>query len=80
MPRNDRNPVREPNSGTYRMPSFLESSPAIERTRDVTPFSSFRTKASARYFLEIRSEADLDALSDAMSEARSKNLPVVFVS
>ncbi len=62
------------------MPSFLENSPKIRRDADVTPLSSFRTEAVARYFLEIRAESDLETLSDAVADARSKNLPVVFVS
>lgn len=51
----------------------------VETDRDVTAFSAFKTPAKSAYFLEIRSKEDMPLLSEAVSAAKSSELPVAFL-
>lgn len=51
----------------------------LELNREITDFSGYHTHTIARYFLEIREEADLAKLHEAYIFALDKNLPFLII-
>lgn len=51
----------------------------LEKNKDITKFSNFKTPASAEYFFELRDEWDIDKLQDIYSFAKAENLKVLII-
>jgi len=52
----------------------------LEKNKDITEFSNFKTPTKARYFFEVVSRDDLDKLYDVYSWSKSQELPILFIS
>lgn len=44
---------------------------------DITPFSAYKTPAKARYYYEIKTDADLAALPEMYAFAQEQSLPIL---
>ncbi len=51
----------------------------LEKNKDITHLSNFKTKAKASYFFEIKNEIDLEKLKKINEFASEKNLKILFI-
>ncbi|MDD5212934.1 MAG: UDP-N-acetylmuramate dehydrogenase [Candidatus Gracilibacteria bacterium] len=51
----------------------------LETNKDLTNFSSFRTRSFSKYFFEIKNLEDIDKLKEIISFARGNNLRYEFI-
>ncbi len=52
----------------------------LEKNKDITQLSNFRTPAVAEYFFELQEEREIDTLYKIIKWAKRENLPILFVS
>lgn len=53
---------------------------ALERNKDISRFSAFKTPALAEYFFDLVDRAQIPDLLVALSQARTAKLPIVYVA
>jgi hypothetical protein len=51
----------------------------LEKNKDITSLSNFKTKAFARYYFEINYEEDLKRLIEIIAFASNQKLKVLFI-
>jgi UDP-N-acetylenolpyruvoylglucosamine reductase len=51
----------------------------LQKNRDITELSNFKTKAFAKYYFEINNMKDVDKLFDIVQFAKNEDLKVLFV-
>jgi len=51
----------------------------LEKNKDITPLSNFKTPAVARYYFEVRDNEDVDRIFDIVQFAKENELKVLFV-
>jgi hypothetical protein len=51
----------------------------LEKNKDITNLSNFKTKATAKYYFEIISRQDLDNLNKVISFAQKNNIEILFI-
>lgn len=52
----------------------------VQRNKDITRLSVYRTPATTEYFFELSDRAELSILQQAIAEAKVANLPIIFVA
>lgn len=52
----------------------------LERNKDITQLSNFRTPAKAEYFYELKEEKEVEKIYEICKWAEENNLPVLFIS
>jgi hypothetical protein len=51
----------------------------LQKNKDITDLSNFKTKAFSRYYFEISSEYDLDNLFKVTIFANENDLKILFI-
>jgi hypothetical protein len=51
----------------------------LEKDKDITSLSNFKTKAFSEYYFEINEEKDLAKLMEISNFANKQNLKILFV-
>lgn len=51
----------------------------LQKNKDITELSNFKTKAFAKYYFEINNRQDVDKLFDIIKFAEKEKLKVLFV-
>ena len=51
----------------------------LQKNKDITELSNFKTKAFAKYYFESNNRQDVDKLFDIVQFAKKENLKVLFV-
>lgn len=52
----------------------------IERNKDITQLSNYKTPAKAKYYFEIKRRQDIDKLFEIIKWARKEDIQVLFIS
>lgn len=53
---------------------------ALERNKDISRFSAFKTPATTEYFFELISRKELPELVEVLNDIRKQNLPIVYIA
>ena len=53
---------------------------ALERNKDISRFSAFKTPAMAEYFFDFTSRDQIPNLLQAIELARNSQLPIVYIA
>jgi len=51
----------------------------LEKNKDITNLSNFKTKAFAKYYFELNNEKDLEKISSIYKFSLENNLKILFV-
>jgi hypothetical protein len=51
----------------------------LQKNKDITDLSNFKTKAFANYYFEILEEKDLKNLIEVIKFSKKENLKILFV-
>ena len=52
----------------------------LEKNKDITNLSNYKTPAKVDYFFELQKKVDIDKIFEVCTWAKQKNLPILFVS
>jgi len=52
----------------------------LEKNKDITELSNYKTPAVAEYFFELKNRQDIDKLFEIIQWANKEELPVLFIS
>ncbi len=52
----------------------------IQKDKDITELSNYKTPAKARYFFEICTRQDIDKIPQMLLWAESQKIPYIFIS
>jgi len=52
----------------------------LEKNKDITNLSNYKTPAKTDYFFELQKKEDIDKIFETYTWAKQKNLPILFVS